>query len=337
MPSSTKTLLIADLTAKENQCITGFFAAANRQLRTKSDGSSYLSLTLSDATGQIEARMWESKDAGEFRSGDIVKLRATVCRYQEKLQLKIDKLRRADPVLDAGEYDLGDFVPKTSCDIDLLWSRLAGCVASFTDPDLQALLQLFLADPSIAEPLREAPAAKALHHAWIGGLLEHIVALLDLCELTAAHYNAAGDQLIHRDLLLAGAILHDIGKLHELRWGTSFSYSTEGQLLGHISIGAAMIDRKLAELPNFPPRLRTLLLHIVLSHHGRLEFGSPKLPMTPEALLFHYLDDLEAKMQTLRSEFTRAAANGAPAAEPTDYIRSLERPLLDTRAYLASE
>ncbi len=161
MPATTKTLLIADLTAKENQCVTGFFAASNRQLRTKADGSSYLSLTLADASGQMEGRGWESKDAGEFHSGDIVKLRATVCRYQEKLQLKIDKLRRADPITDAGEYDLGDFVPKTACDIDALWRKLTGYVASFTDPHLQTLLQLFLADPAIAAALREAPAAKA--------------------------------------------------------------------------------------------------------------------------------------------------------------------------------
>ena len=325
-----KELFAAGLAPFENQTVTAFFVAANRQLRTKADGSAYLSMTLCDSTGQLEGRMWEIKDAGEFASGDIVKLRGQVCRYQDKLQIKIDRLRRADPGADGAEYDLGDFVPKTTCDIDDLWSRLSGYVTSFTDPHLRALLELFLSDPAIAAGLREAPAAKALHHAWIGGLLEHIVSLLDLCELATRHYPE-----VHRDLLLSGAMLHDIGKLHELRWGLSFSYSTEGQLLGHISIGAGMVDEKLRQLPDFPPRLRTLLLHIVLSHHGRLEFGSPKLPMTAEALLFHYLDDLEAKMQTLRTEFARAAANGLPPGEPTDYIRSLERPLLDTRAYLA--
>ena len=157
------------------------------------------------------------------------------------------------------------------------------------------------------------------------------VSLLGLCDRVVPQYPE-----IHRDLLLAGAMLHDIGKLHELRWGTSFSYTVEGQLLGHISIGASMIDQKLASLPDFPPRLRTLLLHMILSHHGRLEFGSPKLPMTAEALLFHYLDDLEAKMQTLRTEFKRAADCGAAPGQPTEYVRSLERSLLDTRAYLAT-
>jgi 3'-5' exoribonuclease len=327
-----KELFANDLARFENQTVTAFFVAVNRQVRTKADGSGYLSMTLCDRTGQVEARMWELKDAGEFRSGDVVKLRGLVNRYQDKLQIKIDRLRRADPAADGAEYELADFVPSTSHNVDDLWTRLTAYVESLTDPHLRALMLAFLADPEIASAWREAPAAKALHHAWIGGLLEHVVSLLDLCDLAVRHYPE-----VHRDLLLAGAMLHDIGKLHELRWGTSFSYSTEGQLLGHISIGAGMIDAKIAAIPDFPPRLRTLLLHIVLSHHGRLEFGSPKLPMTAEALLFHYLDDLEAKMQTVRTELQRAVSGGAPAREPTEYIRALERPVLDTRAYLAGD
>ncbi len=323
-----KELFVADLAQRENQAVTAFFVAANRQMRATANGAAYLSMTLCDRTGQLEGRMWEPEAAGAFASGDVVKLRGTVCRYQDKLQIKIERLRKADP--DSGEYELGDFVPKTAFDVDEMWAKLTGYVASFADPHLRALLELFLADPELAAALREAPAAKALHHAWIGGLLEHVVSLLDLCDRAARHYPE-----VHRDLLLAGAMLHDIGKLYELRWGTSFAYTVEGQLLGHITIGVRLIDAKIAEVPGFPPRLRTLLLHVVLSHHGRLEFGSPKLPMTAEALLFHYLDDLDAKMQTLRSEFARATANGASGAEPTEYVRSMERALLDTRGYLA--
>ena len=327
-----KQLFARELGSKENATVVGYFVAGNRQLRTTAGGAAYMSMTLCDGTGQLEARMWEPEGAGEFGSGDIVKVRGVVCRYHDKLQIKIDKLRRADPVADAGEYELRDFVAHTAHNIDELWGKLAGYVESLADPHLRSLLQLFLDDPAVAGPLREAPAAKSMHHAWIGGLLEHTVSLLDLCETAARHYPE-----VHRDLLLAGAMLHDIGKLHELRWGTSFSYSVEGQLLGHITIAAGMIDSKLRALPGFPPRLRTLLLHIVLSHHGRLEFGSPKLPMTAEALLFHYLDDLDAKMQTLRSELARAQASGAQRGEPTEYIRALERPLLDSRAYLEGD
>ena len=327
-----KELYIEALAQLENQTVTGFFVAGTRQLRTKADGSTYLALTLCDRTGQLEGRMWEAAEAGEFKAGDVVKLRGQVCRYQEKLQIKLDKLRRADDAQDAGQFDLGDFVPKTAYDIDTLWATLTSHVESLTDPHLHQLLQLFLDDPAIAPALREAPAAKTLHHAWIGGLLEHVVSLTNLCSLAASHYPE-----INRNLLLTGAILHDIGKLVELRWGTSFEYTLEGQLLGHISIGLAMVDQKVALIPNFPPRIKLLVQHLILSHHGRLEFGSPKLPMIPEAMLLHYLDDLEAKMQTMRTELARSAAGGRPPAAMTDWVRALERPILDTRAYLSSE
>ena len=322
-----KEIFAGDLARFENQTVTAFFVATNRQVRTKADGSTYLSMTLCDRTGQLEARMWEMEGAGDFQSGDVIKLRGQVCRYQDRLQIKVDRVRRAE----SSDFDLADFVPKTTFDIDDLWSRLTAYVDNLRDAHLRSLLQLFLTDEAVAGRLREAPAAKSMHHAWVGGLLEHTVLLMDLCSITATHYPE-----VHRDLLIAGAMLHDIGKLDELRWGTSFGYTTEGQLLGHISIGAGMVEEKIAQLPEFPPRLRTLLLHMILSHHGRLEFGSPKLPMTAEAMLLHYLDDLEAKMQIIRSETAKARAGGGASGEPTEWIRALERPLLDTHAYLAA-
>ncbi|HTV06091.1 MAG TPA: HD domain-containing protein [Acidobacteriaceae bacterium] len=315
---------IADLGKYENQSVTGFFAVTSRQTRSKKDGSRYFALTLADRSGQIDARMWETSDAGEFAAGDIVKLRGQVSRYQDKLQITVDRIRRAEPA----EFNLGDFVPKTECDVDELWAELKTYVESFTDPHLKALLQAFLEDPEIAAALREAPAAKTLHHAWIGGLLEHIVSLLGICDLTAKHYG------VHRDLLLTGAVLHDIGKLHELRWGTSFDYTLQGQLLGHITIGVGMAERKMDAIEGFPPELRLLVSHLILSHHGKYEFGSPKLPMIPEAVLLHYLDDMDAKMQTMRAEFARNVAAGRGADEVTDWVRSMERPLLNTAAFL---
>jgi 3'-5' exoribonuclease len=168
-----------------------------------------------------------------------------------------------------------------------------------------------------------------MHHAWIGGLLEHVLSLMGLCEMAAQHYPH-----VDRDLLLTGVVLHDIGKLRELSWGTSFEYTMEGQLLGHITIGIGMIEAKIAAIPDFPAAKRVLVEHLVLSHHGKYEFGSPKLPMTPEAILLHYLDDLDAKMQTVRSEFARAEANGRSGAEMTEWVRSMERPLLNTQEFL---
>jgi 3'-5' exoribonuclease len=318
---------IADLARYENQVITAFFAVASRQVRSKKDSSLYFALTLVDHTGQIEARMWETAEAGDFVSGDVVKVRGQVCRYRESLQINIEKIRKAEP----GEFDLGDYVPRTEYDIDELWSKLNGYVESFTDPNLKALLRSFLDDPEVASALKQAPAAKSMHHAWIGGLLEHIVSLLGIADLAAKHYQ------VHRDLLLTGVVLHDIGKLRELSWGTSFDYTVEGQLLGHITIGIALIDRKIATLPDFPPALRVLVQHLILSHHGKYEFGSPKLPMIPEAVLLHYLDDMDAKMRTLNTEFARNVAAGRDAGDVTEWVRSLERPLLNTTPFLDRE
>lgn len=319
--------MVADLAARENQSLTGFFAAGSKQVRSKKDGSRYLALTLCDRTGQIEARVWDADVAGDFERGDVVKVRGQVCRYNEKLQVNVDRIRRAA----AGEFELGDFVPQTERDINAMWAELEAWVAGLGDPDLKALLEAFLSDPDIARALREAPAAKGMHHAWIGGLLEHVLSLMGVCGLAAQHYPG-----INRDLLLAGAVLHDIGKLRELSWGTSFDYTLEGQLLGHITIGLGMIEQKIAGIPGFPPAKRLLLEHLVLSHHGKYEFGSPKLPMTPEAILLHYLDDLDARMQTVRSEFARNEAAGRSAADMTEWVRSMERPLLNTQAWLAS-
>jgi 3'-5' exoribonuclease len=324
-----KELFVSGLAARENDTITEFFVAAGRQLRTKADASAYLALVLADRSGQIEARLWEAATAGEFAQGDVIKLRGTVCRYNEKLQIKVEKIRRAE----REEYSLADFVPTTTHDVEALWAQLEAQAASLTNPHLHGLVRAFLDDEAITARLRQAPAAKSLHHAWIGGLLEHIVSLLDLCDVTAAHYAAQGFSL-DRDLLMTGAILHDLGKVEELSWGTSFGYTMEGQLVGHISIGMGMLERKLASLPEFPPRLRMLVQHLILSHHGRLEFGSPKLPMIAEAIVLNHLDDLEAKMQIVRSEIDKAKDSGRAPGEMTDWVRALERPVLDARAFL---
>ena len=321
-----KEIYVADLAKFENQAVVSFFAVASRQVRSRKDGGGqYMALTLGDRTGQVESRMWENFADAEFEQGDVVKVRGEVCRYNGRLQLNLDKLR---PAL-ANEFELADFVPRTSKDVEELWSALVRSVDSFADPSLQALVRSFLDDPVFAAAFREAPAAKSLHHAWLGGLLEHVVSLVGICELAARHYPE-----VNRDLLLTGAILHDIGKLEELRWGTSFDYTLQGQLVGHITLGIAMIEKKLAALPGFPPALRMLVEHMVLSHHGHLEFGSPKLPMIPEAVLFHYLDDLDAKMHIMRSEFERQEAQGGEAGEMTDWVRAMERPLLNTATFL---
>jgi 3'-5' exoribonuclease len=322
-----KEIYVADVAKFENQSVVAFFAVASKQLRSRKDGGQYLAVTLGDRTGQIESRMWDNfaEVAPGFEQGDVVKVRAEVCRFNGRFQLNLEKLRRATE----DEFEIADFVPHTTKNVEELWTALVQTVDSFSNPWLQTLLRSFLEDPAMAKAFREAPAAKSLHHAWMGGLLEHVVSLMGICELAARHYPE-----INRDLLLTGVILHDIGKVEELRWGTTFNYTLEGQLVGHIAIAIGMIEKKLATMPDFPPTLRILVEHMVLSHHGKLEFGSPKLPMIPEAVLLHYLDDLDAKMHTMRSEFERHEAQGGEADEMTDWVRSMDRALLNTATYL---
>ena len=220
-------------------------------------------------------------------------------------------------------------------------AELRGYVEAFPNPHLRRLVLSFLDDPTLGPAFLEAPAAKRLHHAWIGGLLEHVLHLVRLCLATAPFYPE-----VDPDLLLTGAILHDIGKVRELSWGSTFDYTLEGQLIGHISIAQrpppgknhqpASRRHSPATEPCSGPKLRLLVEHMILSHHGKLEFGSPKLPMTPEAMLLTALDDLEAKFQALRNEFATATASGRSASEPTDWVRSMDRALFNSQAWLAS-
>ena len=169
-------------------------------------------------------------------------------------------------------------------------------MAGVSNPHLKALLEAMLDDEDVSRRYRLAPAAKQIHHAYLGGLIEHVLSLCALARLTAGHYPQ-----VDCDLLLTGVVLHDIGKIYELNYERGFSYSNDGQLLGHIHIGIRMVGDKLRGIPDFPPALRTLVEHMILSHHGQLEFGSPKVPLFPEALLLHYLDDMDSKMECMRA------------------------------------
>jgi 3'-5' exoribonuclease len=211
-----------------------------------------------------------------------------------------------------------------------MWAQLEATIDGFANPDLKRLLKALLADSGIAQAYREAPAARQLHHAWLGGLLEHVISLLGLAKSVADHY-----AMLDRDLLLTGVILHDIGKIRELTWDVGFDYSVEGILLGHIQMGVDLVEKTIANLPGFPERLRALVVHMILSHHGKLEFGSPKLPMIPEALALSFVDDLDAKMQAMKSEFEKCAREGRPADELTGKVWSLDnRQLLSTKGWL---
>ena len=326
-----KDIYVSDIaTFEEGRIFDAFFLVLARQQRTTKTNKPYLNVILGDKTGQLEARIWDPADlriAREFEKGSIVKVRGCCSRFEDRLQLKVDHLRLAQN----GEVEKSDLLPATGYDVNDLWRQLSNFVEEMSNPDLKALLKHILADPGIAAAYREAPAARQLHHAWLGGLLEHVVSLLRLADRVAAHY-----PLLDRDLLLTGVILHDIGKIRELSWEIGFDYTTEGILLGHIQMGVDMVEKAMASLPQFPARLRTLVLHLILSHHGKLEFGSPKLPMIPEALVLNFIDDLDAKMQSVISEFDKCAREGKGPDEMTGRIWSLDnRQMLNTKRWLA--
>ena len=320
-----KEFYICDCVRHENKIITSTFVVVTKQIKPKKTGEPYLALTLGDRSGQIEAKMWDNVDEvlNAFEQDDFLKIKGLVNKYKNRFQLTIHKLRK----LGDSEIEFSDYLPKTTKNIDELWQTLADFVASFQDPHLKALVQAFMADPEIAQAYRNAPAAKTLHHAYIGGLLDHVVSLFRSCDLIARNYPQ-----VNRDLLLTGAFMHDIGKIYELTYNRSFSYTTRGQLLGHMVIELEMLQAKLALFPDFPPQLKTLVEHLIISHHGEYEFGSPKLPMFPEALLLHYMDDLDSKMEAMRAQFEREADLDGPW---TSYNPSLGRPLLDSAKFLS--
>src|SRR5438874_307943 len=322
-----KEFFLSDCPRFENKVVVSSFVVISKQVKPKKTGEPYLALTLGDRCGQIEAKMWdnvaEALDA--FDQEDFLKIKGLLNKYKNRFQLTIHKLRK----LGDSEIDFGDYLPKTTKNVDELWQTVGEFVASFQDEHLRALVQSFMADPEIVAAYKNAPAAKTLHHAFIGGLLDHVVSLFRSCDLVCRNYPQ-----INRDLLLTGAFLHDIGKIHELAYTRSFSYTSRGQLLGHMIIELEMLQAKIAQIPGFPGSLKTLVEHLIISHHGHYEFGSPKLPMFPEALMLHYLDDLDSKMESMRLHFEREIGSEAAWA---GYNPSLGRVLLNTAKFLDKE
>ncbi len=323
-----KDFYVSDAPRFENAVVTSYFCLSQVQLREKKSGDGqYLALSLTDKTGSLEARMWEEfTDAfSACGEGCYVKVQGQISRYLGKWQITLTRLRNAAE----SEIDTSDFQPVSAFPTEQMETELRAIVHGFSDENLKRLVFAFLDDEEIGPAFRLAPAAKMLHHAWISGLLEHVLTLVKLCLATAPFYPE-----VNPDLLVTGAILHDIGKVKELAWKTNFTYTLEGQMIGHISIAQGMLREKIQLLAPFPDKLRVLVEHMIISHHGRLEFGSPKLPMTPEAMLLSALDDLEAKFAAMRREFAAAESAGRKADEPTDWVRSMERNLFNSARWL---
>jgi 3'-5' exoribonuclease len=286
-----KTSYVTDLLSEQN--ITSFFLVHEKELRNTREGRAYLRLELGDRSGTIEARMWDQFEnaAKDIQRDDFVKVQARVELYRNRPQLALIQLRLAKPE----EIDLADYLPHTTADVEKMFGELGGYAESISNPWLKQLVLGLISDPEIARCYKRAPAAKVMHHAYLGGLLEHVISLCDMARRVATHYPE-----LDVDLLLTAAILHDVGKLEELCYERAIGYTTPGQLLGHIVMELETVTRAIDKIPGFPAPLKTVVQHLLISHHGQYEFGSPKLPMIREAMVFHYLDDLDSKLAAVR-------------------------------------
>jgi len=309
---------------KEGNAFVGYLLVQESYHKTSSRGTDYLDLTLSDSTGKIKGFLWDIKaiegDMEAIHAEAFVKVKGSVTVYNGRTQLKLDKVRAAT---DEEVPDWSSFFPISNRSKDEMLAELDALIASLKDPWLKALAKAVLQDDAeTRKAIAKAPAAKMLHHVYIGGLLQHTLSVAAMAESACAHY-----QTINRDLTITAVLLHDIGKVAELCYERSFGYTDEGNLLGHITIELQWIQNAISKIDNFPSELRRQLLHILLSHHGKLEFGSPVLPKTPEAILVHYLDDLDGKLEAVFSSMNDDAGTG----NWTPFNKSLERPIYKPR------
>lgn len=281
----------------EHESINEVFVLSEKQLRTNRNGNLYLQMRLSDRSGSVTGMMWNANEQlySSFNNGDFVRVRGTTQFYNGALQMIVNQLEREDP----NKVDERDFVTLSAADIDRLLGRLTDILRSIENEHLRNLAECYMMDEEFMSQLASAPAGVKKHHAYRGGLLEHVVSLMEVVQLVAGHY-----EMLDRDQLLMGALLHDSGKTTELTYERDLGYSDAGQLIGHVVLAVEMLNNKLRDAERlagepFPEELALRLKHLILSHHGQYEFGSPKLPMTLEAVALHFLDNLDAKMHSI--------------------------------------
>lgn len=300
---------------KVGDSVDEIFVLRDKALGHKKDGNNYLNVTLSDKTGNVKGVMWDNVDqitAAQLASGDFVHVQGRIGEYRGGLQVVVKNMTACP----ADSLDASDFIPRTRHNIESMFERLVGLTESMGTAYLQELFSRFWNDSEFVEKFKTAPAAKHMHHAYLGGLLEHTLSMAVLVERIAGHYSG-----IDMDLLLSGAILHDIGKIREFEYRYRIEYTDEGRLLSHIVIGLQMLEEKIREVPHFPEDQAILLKHLVVSHHGSKEFGSPELPKTIEAFLLNYIDEIDSKVNGIR-EFI---SSEDPNETWTSYHRLLGR------------
>jgi 3'-5' exoribonuclease len=313
---------VSDL--QDGQAVTSLFLVGAKEIRTSQrSGKSWLELALRDRTGSIPAKMWDNFEAlaKTFETDDVVQIRGRVKLYNGQKEMTLEQIVPAA----ARDYELADFLAHTKYDVEKLYAELGAAVSAVRNPWIKRLLESAVNDPAIVPKLKRAPAAMSMHHAFVGGLLEHTVSLIGLGRAVVAQYPE-----LDADVLLAGIVLHDIGKIDELSYERATNYTSAGRLLGHITIGTLLVREKIKAIPGFPEPLAILIEHLILSHHGTYEFGSPSLPQTREAIALHFLDDMDSKMAAMR-----ATLEGASGSEEwTERNPALHRALLRTDKFL---
>ena len=290
-------------TFHEGNHISDIYLCKTKQIQLTKTGKEYGNLILQDKTGTIEAKIWDlsSPGVGEFDAMDYVHIEADVTLFQNANQLNVRRIRTARE----GEYVEADYLPVSKKEIGKMYEELLGFVRSVKNPWLNQLLSgYFVEDKEFAKAFQFHSAAKTVHHGFVGGLLEHTLSVVKLCDYYAGYYKT-----LNRDLLLPAAMFHDIGKMQELSRFPENDYTDDGQLLGHIMIGTEMISERIRQIPDFPPRLASELKHCILAHHGELEYGSPKKPALLEALALNFADNTDAKMETMIEALAAGGTN----------------------------
>ena len=289
---------------REGENVVEHYLCKSRQMLKSRAGKSYLSLKLQDKTGVVDAKVWDlNNDIKSFEENEFIKIDAIAIIYQNEIQLNVRKIRRSME----GEYDPVDYIPCTEKNIDEMFQQLLAYIKTIQETHIKKLLEsVFITNEKLTKSFKVHSAAKTIHHGYMGGLVEHTLSVTQICDFFSGRY-----KYVNRDILIACAMLHDVGKVRELSEFPENDYPDEGQLLGHIYIGAQMIGEEAAKIEGFPPKLISLMQHCILSHHGEYEYGSPKLPKTMEAFLLHFADDTDAKVKVVEEMIDADSTQGS--------------------------
>ncbi len=288
---------------KEDDLLIEHYLCKEKQTLKSRNGKTYFSLTLQDKTGTINGKVWDlNKDIQSFDANDFIKIDALVTSYQNDLQLKIGKIRRSNE----GEYDPVDYIPVSDKNVDNLYDDLIALIKTIENPKVEELLHnIFVNDKEIAECIKTHSAAKAMHHSYMGGLIEHTVSVAEICDFMSKKYKS-----VNRDILIAGAMLHDVGKIKELSGFPENEYTDVGQLLGHLIIGVELVTREADKIDKFPQDYKNLIKHMIVAHHGELQYGSPKKPATVEAFILHLADNMDARVKMYENSIENDTTGG---------------------------